>query len=478
MRTMTRINLAAITALAATTLLWAGPAAADEPDFGSADTVRFTIDNPADVGDHNPGDGRCAIAETGAAKKLPAATTTPPKAGSGSIKGLPTLFLPIAPPPPADDTGSCTLRAAVQESSARPTVPHVVTLPSSLGVYRLTEGQLVVDGQLMVIREHGPDTGRAAINAGHKSRIFDVSGSGSHLTVDGLFLAQGLSGSAHRGGDGGAILVGDGGQVELLRSVLVHNRGPVGGAVRVEDGGSLFATWTSFESNVANIAGGAISSDGRVLLDRSSVYDNSAQLGGGLHINTSDGDGFWAVNTSVIDNRADYGGGVYFNSRVFGGMVHSTISGNSAKQGGGYYGHHEAEPLVLGYSILAGNIDTSATGISDTSPDCRGQVSSAAVNLFGAISGFGSGDAECWGYDLGEDLVGTTSRPIDPWLEPAVVSTDANDRGDGGELAHSRPSFRSPALDVVPAGQCGAIDDMIRDDARSGRACDLGAIER
>ena len=465
-------------------LLVAMPASADAPNFDDRNTVRFTVDNAADIGYARPGDGRCEItSDDGKVDKavIPdKPTPTIPSLGGGGISGktIPTLYPPISPPEPAGPGGLCTLRAAVEESSANGKDPHVVTLPSSLGVYRLTEGALDVDGQLQVVRDYGPGSKRAAINAGHKSRIFVVSGSGAFLRADGLFLSQGAAREDFTCCDGGAIYIGNGGEVEIDRSVVVNSRARDGGAVMVDSGGSLRARWTSFESNYARHDGGAIKTVGYAFLDRVSIYMNKALFGGGIYMASEAGTGFWMESSSVLDNTASAaGGGVFAAARSFNGMVHSTVTGNAAPEGGGYYQAHHDE-MLFAYSILAGNIDSDDPTARDASPDCRGQVSTDGVNLFGAIAGFGAGASECWGYDVGQDLIGTVNNPLDPELELVRISTDANSRGDGGELAYRRPTFRSPALDVRAAGTCVTNHDMIRENARSGQPCDLGAIER
>lgn len=466
-------------------LLVTVPASADTPNFDDRNTVRFTVDNAADIGDARPGDGRCEIAsgDSKEAKAIIPGPTTPtiPSLGGGKgipAKTIPTLYPPITLPAPSETDGLCTLRAAVEESNANSKEPHVVTLPSSLGVYRLTEGALNVEGQLQLVRSYGSGERRAAINAGHRSRIFRVSGAGAFLRADGLFLAQGAMRQDYACCDGGAIYIGNGGAVELDRSVVVNSRARDGGAVMVDSGGSLRARWTSFETNSARHDGGAIKAVGYVFLDRVSIYKNTALLGGGIYMASEAGTGFWMENSSVIDNTASSaGGGVFAAARSFNGLVHSTVTGNAAPDGGGYY-YATNEATLFAYSILAGNVDSDDPAGRDASPDCYGELTTDGVNLFGAISGFGAGASECWGYDVGEDLIGTVNNPLDPELESVRISSDANGRGDGGELAYRRPTFRSPALDVRAAGTCVTNHDMVRENARSGQPCDLGAIER
>ena len=456
-----------VTTVIGSAFVAATPASAGPPsDDGAA--VHFTVDNAADVGDANPGDGRCEIAVDDAAKDVlgnnPAAL---PQVGKGKTEeALPSLYPQITPQAPAASPGRCTLRAAVEEANANVKEHHRVTLPSRLGVYHLTEGHLGVRGHLTITRDYSAGSKRAAINAGHRSRIFGVT-DGAHLHIDGLFLAQGKAPNL----SGGAIYVRRA-TVELDRSVVVHSHANRGGAIAVDTDGRLEARSTSFESNRADL-GGAIYAVGSVLLHQVSIYDNAAELGGGVYLLPQADESFWAEQTSVIDNTASRaGGGLYFYGEGYVGMIHATIAANAADHGGGIYNGSENAAFLIAYSILAGNTDTENPTAADASPDCDGEMSTDRGNLFGAIG------ARCYGYDVAEDTYGTVRNPLDPSLEFVRISTDANAQGDGGELAYRRPAFNSPALDMVPAGRCFSNDDMLRAGARSGVPCDLGAIER
>lgn len=452
------------------TLVVATPFPADAQDGSIPPSIEFTVDNPADIADAVPGDGHCEIPSDGgdSDRGKQGSSTTVPKGGKDTqFQTIPTLYPPIAPPSAPDGSGLCTLRAAVEESNANPEVNHLVNLPSDLGLYRLTKGQLRVTGHLRVGREFSEGSKRSAINAGHRSRIFFVE-SGAHLHVDGLFLSQGQPAGS---GGGGALMVTDGAFASVNRSVIVNNRAAFGGGVYIADGGRLDSRYTSYESNTAQ-SGGGIFLLGLLEFEQSSVYNNTADgFGGGLFVNGHHGGHFWFRNSSILDNVAGKdGGGMYRVGPGFNELRFTTVAGNSARQGGGLFNVGQA--IRIANSVVAGNTDTTDPTASNASPDCAGGLEANGTNLIG-IAG-----SACWGYDASTDLVGTASSPLDPGLEAVRISSDGNRWGDGGELAYRRPTASSPLLDVLPPDRCSETRDMIGPNNRVRVPCDLGAIER
>lgn len=469
MQTVVRLWKLAVAGMLLVTLVSATPAPVDArygPPVSA--TVLFTVDNSADISDADPGDGRCEIpTDGGGSRGEPRTRTTVPKGGKDTqFQTIPTLYPPITPSAP-DGSGLCTLRAAVEESNANPEVNHEVTLPSDLGVYRLTDGQLRVKGHLRVGRDFSEGSKRSAINAGHRSRIFLVE-SGAHLHADGLFLSQGKPAGS---GGGGAIMILDEGFAQVKRSVIVNNRASFGGGVYVSDGGRLDSLYTSYESNTAQ-SGGGIFLLGLLEFEQSSVYNNTADsFGGGLFVNGHHGGHFWFRNSSILDNVAGKdGGGMYRVGPGFSELRFTTVVGNSARHGGGLF--NVGHPIRIANSVVADNTGTTDPAASNASPDCAGGLDANGTNLIGIVS------PTCWGYDASTDLIGSGINPLDPGLETVRISTDGNRWGDGGELAYRRPAASSPLLDVLPADRCSENRDMLGPNKRVRVPCDLGAIER
>jgi len=116
-------------------------------------SLTFTVDNTADAPDATPGDGVCATS-----------------------------------------AGACTLRAAVSEANAS-TAADTIVLPA--GVYTLTAGQITVVGTLTLV---GATTGSTIVDAGKRSRVFDI-GSGATATMSDLTIRNGsVTGPANGGG--------------------------------------------------------------------------------------------------------------------------------------------------------------------------------------------------------------------------------------------------------------------------------------
>jgi hypothetical protein len=131
--------------------------------------------------------------------------------------------------------------------------------------------------------------------------------------------------------------------------------------------------------------GGGIWSGANLTITNSTIANNSsANVGGGIA-----GGGGTIINSTIANNSAPYnvGGGVYgcfnfTNSTIInnssgdrgGGIIlwrcgpalitNSTISGNTAKQGGGIYGLDAGTdlPIVVINSTISGNTATSGTG--------------------------------------------------------------------------------------------------------------------
>ena len=106
-------------------------------------------------------------------------------------------------------------------------------------------------------------------------------------------------------------------------------------------------------------------------------------------------------------------------------------------------------------TIVAGN--TAPPG-----PDVDGPVNSGGYNLIGN----GSGSS---GFSGTGDQVGTETAPIDPLLGPL---TD-----NGGPTQTHALLFGSPAVDVIPTGDCAVATDQRGIARPRGSGCDIGAFE-
>ena len=196
--------------------------------------------------------------------------------------------------------------------------------------------------------------------------------------------------------------------------------------------------------------GGIKSSDGTLALVNSTVSSNKAEgsrgKGGGVHVSCKCTAVF--TNSTISGNGADrYGGGVSIMGTLH--LTNCTISNNmSAKKGGGVY--------------VRGRLDYVNTIIANN----RGGGDCA----IGGPGGYkGKGAIGTNRYNLVED--GSCSPEIsgDPMLGPRA------DNG-GDTLTHALLPG-SPAIDVIPAGECPVGTDQRGRSRLQGAACDLGAFE-
>jgi hypothetical protein len=297
---------------------------------------RFIVTRNIDRADDRPGDGECR---------------------SGSL--------------------GCTLRAAVQEASARPTERHIIVLPP--GFFHLFvggrdenssfEGDLDIHGEIAIegtIRAGrtcptgclpvvGEDT---VIDGNGNDRIFHVH-EGARLLLRAVVLQHGDPGEE---AIGGAIFnLGD---LDIRRVLITDNDARHGGGIAnrgtatIRD--TLITRNTSWFFSVPgdggdNIGGGGIQNDGEMLIDTSTIDRNRAfSRGGGL---ASDHGRLRLFRSMVSNNRASQGGGVNLRERAH--VLETTIEDNEATagKGGGAFASgfsHPAE-VVFEDSRVRGN---------------------------------------------------------------------------------------------------------------------------
>lgn len=248
--------------------------------------------------------------------------------------------------------GECTLRAAVQETNARPTADEItMASASSIILTRAGAGEdAAVTGDLditddVVIRATG--TTLATVDANDLDRVFDVH-SGT-VTLEKLLITDGTEST----GGGAAVRTAAGTDVTILSSAISGNVGRVGGGIRAA---------------------------GTLRVDRSLVRSNAGGTnGGGLAVTA--GGAATVVNSTFAGNNASDGSGISSLKAGTVDIVDSTIASNSAGIGlerdGGIslrntiVANHTAGNCSAAVTTFGNNLDTGTTcglnGVGDAS---------------------------------------------------------------------------------------------------------------
>jgi uncharacterized repeat protein (TIGR01451 family) len=321
------------------------------------------------------------------------------------------------PSPPTCEAGSCTLRAAIALANSD-LGNDTIQIPA--GEYKLNPaagGQLSITASMTLA---GAGARVTTIRAASNSQIFIVSAGTvalDDLTLTGAKVA--LEGGAVQG-EGTAVLT-------IERDIITKNE-VVGG-----DGGGIHTAFT-------------LSGIGKLLIDSSTVSENSADGGGGL-----DGPGpITVVNSTFTGNHVVNNGAAMEVERTT--LVNDTISGNECGGGesfgegcGGGVRYLEKE-FTTHDTIIAYNKDQS--GNVD---NCLGSVPTTGPNL--------ENGTDCKFSIKGNPLLGSLEE-------------------NGGPTPTMLLGAGSPAIEAGTNETCAKLDQ--RGGARpatAGAQCDLGAVE-
>src|SRR5437867_5913958 len=320
----------------------------------------------------------------------------------------------------ATASGTCSLRAAVQESRAL-LGPDTIILPS--GIYTLTiagasnnsatSGDLDISEELTIV---GAGARTTIIDGNRLDRVFDIRNP-VPVSISGVTIRNGLAPGT---GDGGGIATVSG-PLTLRDVAFVGNSAGRNGWAFFVSGGSTILTAVSVIGNSAGDAGGIFMQSGVLSLTNVTISGNSA---------VNDGGGLQVANVSAT-------------------LTNVTITANSAADGGGIYraiGAVGRKNAIVANSTAGGN--------------CNTTMVSAGNNLESAntcgLSGVG-------------DLSNT-----DPLLGPL--------QNNGGQTDTHALTSGSPALDAGTNTGCPAADQrgVARPFDGNGDGtptCDIGAYE-
>lgn len=191
-----------------------------------------------------------------------------------------------------DGTGSCSLRAAIEEANARD-VNDTIVLPD--GTYTLTLGQLDITAG-MTIQSQSGDPNSVIIDGGQNGRVFGVDYLGTSAfdaTISGVTITDGVTSGGPGPADGAGIAWDAAGTGTLtLTNVIVTNNisldGGGGGMLLINSqagSGSATVSDSTITANLADDVGGGAEIAGQVFFNNvvmdSNLADNTMDPTGG-----------------------------------------------------------------------------------------------------------------------------------------------------------------------------------------------------
>lgn len=355
--------------------------------------------------------------------------------------------------------GTCTLRAALQESNAMagsntvelPAGTYTLSLPGQGGV---SQGDLNIAGSVRILGAGAASTRIDGNGARLNTRIFLVE-SGS-LQVQDVTLQNGGSQNVPVGG--GIRL--DAGSVFLTRVVMTGNEAfSNGGAIAVA-AGLLSIIDSTIDANVVTSRGGGLyaSPETTIGITRSTFSNNQSTLGGAIqNFGTLN-----MANSTVSGNSGSAGTGGIINVGTM-SLNNVTITNNtsnepSAGRAGGLASNGGV--LHLRNTVIAGNHNPGG------SPDCAGPLDSQGHNLI-------------------QDLTGCTLSGTTTGNKVGVNPQLGSLANNGGPTRTHALGAMSPALESGSPATPGDDDAFacVTEDQRGvarpqGARCDIGAVER
>jgi len=280
------------------------------------------------------------------------------------------------------DSGPGSLRAAILNADAGSGIQAITFASTVTGTIALSGSALTIDNTSGTVTIDGPGAGSLTINAQGLSGVFVVA-SDSTAELDGLQITGGYSGGAD--GCGGIENLGD---LTVTNSTITANsaKGGSGYGGGIYNVGTLFVNDSTISNNSATYYGGGIWNTGTATISNSTINANSVNsVGGGVY----NGGTLTLTASTVAGNTANYGGGGIYNyptaeimitdstlsgnstPRLGGGiygrgtmkMMGSTVSGNSAACGGGFYLNGGA--TITDSTITGNSVSTCGGGIDN-----------------------------------------------------------------------------------------------------------------
>jgi len=215
------------------------------------------------------------------------------------------------------DHGTGSLRQAILNANANAGTNTIAFASGLHGTIPLTTGQLLITRSVSI---EGPGASVVSVSGNDQSRVFEIEGATSKVSINGLTVTKANPGLVF----GGGIL--NYGILTLTNCVVSDNvcaslevDGVFGGGAGLSNFGMAYVSGTWFVDNTVY------------------AHDDSSRVGGGAIYNAND---LWLTNDTIKNNAADVSPSVASNAYVIvgGGGIYSrgntmindtTISGNS-----------------------------------------------------------------------------------------------------------------------------------------------------
>ena len=440
------------------------------PDLSA---LTLTVNSTADAADAAPGNGTCATA-----------------------------------------TGTCTLRAALEEANAfagTDTITFSVATPATIN---LTGGRLLATGAVTIT---GPGSslltvdGGGAAGIGDRVLLLDPPGAAvERYTISGVTIRGGYHDAGTRAGGGieaAPDIASDQATVTLSDVVLTANEVVRGGGTPALGGGiwmgrgTLNAADSRFEVNTLSGSGNDFAGAGVYIHDatgsfvRCSITDNRMPEGTGVGLRIRSGT-TTVVDTTIDDNDAttpsgpnSFGGGIAVGTgagtaaTLF--LQRSTVSNNASDQGGGLYVITGAATLLNvtitgnvsschgaglrvgdGASVTMNNVTLTKNTVQNRRPGCFGN-GGGIFTMLGPVTISNSIVAGNLGFDSGIPAPGLYPNDFgtDNALAPNVISAGHNifgviDPAQGTFATQATDQSGVPGSPLDPGLQAALTDNF------------------
>jgi len=254
------------------------------------------------------------------------------------------------------DSGAGSLRYEIAHAVKNDTIVFAPSLDGQ--TITLTSGELQIAQTSQI---QGPSAGQLTISGGFTSRVFEVDGAGTTVSLSGLTIidGDGVAGGTAQSNDGfgGAIL--NSGTLTVSGCTLSDNTADDGDGI-YNNHGTLTVSTSTLSGNYSSgnynytALGGGICNAGTATVNGCTLSGNSGVDGGGIcNFGTATVDGC----TLSGNKSAGYGGGICnFGTLALSGC---TLSSNIAANGGGIY---NVRTLTVSGCTLSYNVAINSGG--------------------------------------------------------------------------------------------------------------------